>query len=75
MKIENGLVTYEGVMHNDQGDLVCSECSGTMMEHIKHVDALEWFANIYQCTCGNEITVTIRRDGMDDFIRQYYNKG
>ena len=74
MKIENGLVTYEGATRNEQGNLVCSECSGTMMEHIKHVDGLEWFANVFQCTCGNEITVTIQRSGIDDFINQYYNK-
>ena len=66
MIITKGDATYAGVIEKD-GKIVCEKCGKAKVKFVSHMDAADWFANTYKCSCGNEISITTKRDGKGMF--------
>lgn len=65
-KIIIGDTTYGGViLTNDK--LTCSKCKKVepKAKMVCHMDGTDFYSNVFQCECGNQITMTTKRSGED----------
>ena len=69
MKIVRGDSTYQGVVEDKDGNIVCSVCGSTEAKLIMHLDGTKFYTSTYECKCGNAIGITTKRD-KDDMM--YY---
>lgn len=60
--IEHNGKTYEGAVIKD-GKIVCDKCGHDKGKSISFLDGEDWWQYVIACEkCGNEITVTGRRE-------------
>jgi hypothetical protein len=65
MEITKGRSTYVGVKEVD-GKIVCENCSKAgPMKTTMHMDGAKFYTNVLQCECGNTVSITTKRSGMD----------
>lgn len=55
--------TYDGVVLNQDKQICCSVCGARELHKmIGNVSKEEYYSKTYQCICGNEIKITVKRE-------------
>lgn len=65
MTIIKGNSIYNGVVEWDE-KIVCEKCfRADRCKIIMHLDGTKEYTTAYACECGNQISITTKRDGDD----------
>lgn len=65
MEIVKGNTTYDGFKEVD-GKLVCENCGqSNKFKRTMHLDGKDFYTNVFQCKCGNTVSVISKRSKQD----------